>query len=504
MTPESVAASPKTPSSKKSRSESPPSDENSRLKSRGKSNKRKRNVKVKTLRRVRVKKEEKRNEEIIIQNNGAEKEEVVVEEEEEEEIEEEIFQWFLNLDCDVEIDINDRQLFIDQVYKLENIENNYSNCPPEENLISASDVVNQFPTHYTVTEKFPEATVFLATPFSNYKEKYLLKIPKDDELNPYEEIGKFMELIAISYLPEVYRLEIRNEKEPEKCIVGKYIKAYEAENSNEMLVQIVKFNELIDKLRDNKTILNYLKDEKRTIKRSIFHELLNQTYSRTISPNVQKLRGYKAFSNFVYGELLPNFLSTVYSRVGLNHKHTFIDLGSGVGNCVIQAALEYGCESYGCEIMEHASQLSKLQTIEFNKRCKVFGLKPGCVDHFLEQSFEDNLAVKKVVDRCDIILVNNYLFDSELNAKVIELLKDIKVGTKLISLKPLVPPGYTFNQLDVECILNRMTSKKYEYGSNSVSWTSNGGIYYISEVQPEIVSAYFMEHAKGRARSRKV
>ena len=46
----------------------------------------------------------------------------------------------------------------------------------------------------------------------------------------------------------------------------------------------------------------------------------------------------------------------------------FVDLGSGVGNCVLQAALEVGCESCGCEMMDKACNLAELQEEEFKAR----------------------------------------------------------------------------------------------------------------------------------------
>lgn len=43
----------------------------------------------------------------------------------------------------------------------------------------------------------------------------------------------------------------------------------------------------------------------------------------------------------------------------MNQQNVFLDLGSGVGNCVIQAALEYQCKySASCEIMKKANELT--------------------------------------------------------------------------------------------------------------------------------------------------
>ena len=78
----------------------------------------------------------------------------------------------------------------------------------------------------------------------------------------------------------------------------------------------------------------------------------------------------KAFSSNVYGELLPPFLSMVFSNAELGPGDLFIDLGSGVGNCVLQAAVECGCTCHGVEIMTNASDLAVEQARELIERSK--------------------------------------------------------------------------------------------------------------------------------------
>ncbi|GMG20866.1 unnamed protein product [[Candida] boidinii] len=251
-----------------------------------------------------------------------------------------------------------------------------------------------------------------------------------------------MELFAISFLPEEYRNKIANTEDPTNCLIGRYIESFETGNYNEIIKIIEEFNSIIENLNsegekigndegtnENNQLLKYVKNLDKFPLVSIY-EILNQCYIRTVLPEAKKLSSYKAFSNYVYGELMPSFLTMVYKQSGLDANSTFIDLGSGVGNCCIQAALEFGCKSYGCEIMEHASRLCELQLIEFENRCKILGLNPGKIEFYLYQSFEDNKPVKETVNQCNVILCNNYLFDSKLNLKVTELFTDLKVGLK--------------------------------------------------------------------------
>lgn len=332
--------------------------------------------------------------------------------------------------------------------------------------------------------------------FPKLKECYYLMESKDFELDPLEEIGKLMESLSVTYFPKDYKLTVFNPKAPYTSLSGKLSKGMETNDAKLILKTINEYNKLVTKIHKENGFAKHLQ-KKKTISRAFIHELLNQMYSRAVSPSVQKLKKYEAFSNFVYGELLPNFLSKAFDQTGLSHKSTFIDLGSGVGNVTIQAALEYGCESWGCEIMENASDLAELQHKVFEERCKYFGINPGKVGFFHKESFVANDAVRKIVEKCDVILVNNYIFSPDLNKEVIKLFQGLKTGTKIISLKSLVPAGHVVDFDDMDNIINRFKFECFPLENGSVSWTDRGGVYYITEVMPQI-NEEFLKAYRGR------
>ncbi|MBN6743433.1 hypothetical protein JKG47_23855, partial [Acidithiobacillus sp. MC6.1] len=78
-------------------------------------------------------------------------------------------------------------------------------------------------------------------------------------------------------------------------------------------------------------------------------------------------------------ELLDSVISKILKETKLMSDQVFLDLGSGVGNVVLQAALEVGCESWGCEMMKNAYTLADRQKEEFQARCRLWGGKPGRV-----------------------------------------------------------------------------------------------------------------------------
>ena len=177
-------------------------------------------------------------------------------------------------------------------------------------------------------------------------------------------------------------------------------------------------------------------------------------------------------------------------------------LGSGVGNCVLQAALEFGCDlSFGCELMAGASKLTDLQNQELINRCKLLGLHIGSTQFSLRQSFVENKVVQELLPKVDVLLVNNFIFDAKLNLQIQKLIQTLKPGCKIITLKNLRPFGYSIDFNDVENILNRLKVERFDLQENSVSWTHRGGEYYISTVGIELDEAIFTTHSKGRIRA---
>lgn len=77
------------------------------------------------------------------------------------------------------------------------------------------------------------------------------------------------------------------------------------------------------------------------LREKVWTKVFHQCYDRTVGPDIEELRKYAAFSDNVYGELLPKFMNEIFHKTDkvLGPGKTFVDLGSGVGNCVVQAAL---------------------------------------------------------------------------------------------------------------------------------------------------------------------
>lgn len=220
-------------------------------------------------------------------------------------------------------------------------------------------------------------------------------------------------------------------------------------------------------------------DKMHELPRQFVAFILDQVYDRTVAPKVELLSKYENGTDFVYGELLHPFISKLLvEQTKMTSDQVFVDLGSGVGNVCLQAALEIGCESWGCEMMENACNLADAQIKEFEARCMLWGIKPGKA-HLERGDFRKNTAIHEALKRADVVLVNNKAFTSQLNDDLVRMFLDLKLGCKIISLRSFVADfksSHNINDvgstiLDVEECL---------YPEGFVSWTNAGGSYFIS------------------------
>ncbi|EIW86257.1 DOT1-domain-containing protein, partial [Coniophora puteana RWD-64-598 SS2] len=213
--------------------------------------------------------------------------------------------------------------------------------------------------------------------------------------------------------------------------------------------------------------------------------ILEETYQRCVGPHVNKLnRSYDPFSSSVYGELMPSFTTDIIRETRLRPSSLFLDLGSGVGNVVLQAALQVGCRAYGIEKMAAPSACARNQLAQVQKRCRMWGVSMGEVE--LEEG--DMLASARVTDllpKADVVLVNNKVFAQSLNEALRPKFLDLKEGAIVVSLTPFVPVNARITERNVDDISAIFDVRERPYHSGSVSWGSGSGSYYIHTVDRE-------------------
>ncbi|OCH88356.1 DOT1-domain-containing protein [Obba rivulosa] len=212
----------------------------------------------------------------------------------------------------------------------------------------------------------------------------------------------------------------------------------------------------------------------------VFTRIVDETYQRAVGPHVASLSRYEAFSSEVYGELMPSFVAEIVKSTGLREDALFVDLGSGVGNVVLQASLQTGCKGFGVEIMSAPAKCARSQKEQLKIRCRMWGVVMGDVE-LEEGDMLKSSRVDELIPKADVLLVNNKVFLESLNEAIRPKFLDLKEGAIVVSLKPFVSSSrLTGRNLDDISAIFQVTERSYFPGS--VSWGSGGGSYFLHRV----------------------
>ncbi|KAJ7166896.1 S-adenosyl-L-methionine-dependent methyltransferase, partial [Mycena filopes] len=218
------------------------------------------------------------------------------------------------------------------------------------------------------------------------------------------------------------------------------------------------------------------------IPKKVLMRIIEENYQRSVGPHVQKLKQYAAFSSAVYGELMPSFVHEIIELTKLKEDSLFLDLGSGVGNVVVQASLQTRCRSYGIELNPKPAKVARDMAANFKVRCRMWGLNVGDIE-LEEGDMLTSPRVNELISQADVVLVDNKVFEQSLNEQLRPKFLDLKEGAYVVSLVPFVPSLNARvterNVDDISAIFN-VTERTYRPGS--VSWGNGGGTYYIHRV----------------------
>ncbi|KAG0232326.1 Nucleosomal histone H3-Lys79 methylase [Actinomortierella wolfii] len=335
-------------------------------------------------------------------------------------------------------------------------------------------------------------------PGVNGREKFTLMKPflsrsktetdDKDEYNPIEDLVCTVRVIAAQFFPEDEYETLFGT--PTEGLLRNLTKYRNRKDGAQFLRTVEEFNQLMRKYKASGVIAKQIESYGSNLPYELVVHILQQVYSRTVASKASKLNQYEAFSNNVYGEILPVLTKEFIQRTKLTKDKIFVDLGCGIGNVVLQVALQTGAESYGIEIMDNPAKFAKKQAREFEARTTAYGLKHGKVT-MIHGDFLDTPELAGILARADVVLVNNYAFNSALNQSLLQLFLDLKEGCKIISLKTFVSLDHKITVRNAGSVESILKVKKYPYYTNAVSWTHNGGEYFIATVDRTEVQAFW-------------
>jgi H3 lysine-79-specific histone-lysine N-methyltransferase len=306
-------------------------------------------------------------------------------------------------------------------------------------------------------------------------ERFETVTPHDKtNFNPLDDIYFSIEEIIQHYLPPDLGAELSCEADG---IVRLLKRAVTKNSPDDFRTTMTKFNNIIKDNLDNGTIAGVL-DSLHAIPLSLVKRILAQVYQRTVSPYAHLLRRVKG-KETTYGELMPNFVHAIFQQTGLNSQSVFIDLGSGVGNVVLQSALQTGAESWGIEIMDTPASFADDQANELRARARLWNISMGPMT-LLHGDFLESPTVDAVLRRADVVLVNNKVFPQKLNGALLDKFLDLKEGCKVVSLESFGGGAGKQGVRNENSIANIFDEERYDSGTYSVSWAGESVEYFIA------------------------
>ncbi|OUC40658.1 histone methylation protein DOT1 [Trichinella nativa] len=152
-------------------------------------------------------------------------------------------------------------------------------------------------------------------------------------------------------------------------------------------------------------------------KEVFLRHMLQQVYNYSVT-QPRKLNLYTAFTPSVYGEVSYDCVSVILKQTPLGPNDYFLDLGSGVGNVVLQVAATSLCGmSVGIERAKWPIKYARRMYKHFERWSSWYGhthrpfkLLEG---DFLDVKFREHFC------KATVIFVNNYAFGPELDHQVL-------------------------------------------------------------------------------------
>ncbi|KAI6656886.1 hypothetical protein LOD99_16188 [Oopsacas minuta] len=231
--------------------------------------------------------------------------------------------------------------------------------------------------------------------------------------------------------------------------------------------------------------------------RDLLKHIMVQVYNRSI-PDPDKLNSYQPFSPQVYGESSYDLVADVISELKITEDDIFLDLGSGVGNVVLQVAAAANCTCYGIEKNEIPADYAKEMEEEFLQWMDWYGKSFGDFE-LLHGDFldADNYSYIK---KSTIIFVNNFAFGPRLNHKLKEIFSGLSDGTRIVTSLELAPLNFHITPRTLSDLGSILRVSKLSATEGNVSWTDKPVSYYLHVIDRTKLEKYFQQQKRKEER----
>eukprot|EP01136_Pigoraptor_vietnamica_P012744 Opistho-1_new@52998 len=229
----------------------------------------------------------------------------------------------------------------------------------------------------------------------------------------------------------------------------------------------------------------------------LVHHIMQQVYNRVID-DPMRLNTYKGFSEEVYGEFTFEMINEVVREIALSRDDIFVDLGSGVGQVVLQVAAQAGCvRSTGIEKMQIPADYADKMSVEFRRRMAWWGKSYGAFElrrgDFLSES------VRPRITEASVLFVNNFAFGPELNHSIRQIFPDLREGARIVSSLNFCPLNFRITERSHNDVSAIVRVRKITYTGEGVSWTAKPFDYYVHTIDRSMLESFYKNRTAPQA-----
>ncbi|XP_041356679.1 histone-lysine N-methyltransferase, H3 lysine-79 specific-like isoform X1 [Gigantopelta aegis] len=223
---------------------------------------------------------------------------------------------------------------------------------------------------------------------------------------------------------------------------------------------------------------------------SLLKHILQQCYNHAVT-DPEKLNQYEPFSPEVYGETSFELVEQMIQAVNFTEDDSFVDLGSGVGQVVLQVSSATPCKKcYGIEKAEWPALYQKEMDIRFRKWMNWYGKIHG--EYELEKGDFLDDRVKEKLCNATVVFVNNFAFGPQVDHQLKIRFANMKEGAKIVSSKAFCPLNFRITDRNLSDIGTIMHVTELSPLCGAVSWTGKPFTYYVHTIDRTLLEKYFL------------
>lgn len=269
---------------------------------------------------------------------------------------------------------------------------------------------------------------------------------------------------------------------------------YDTKNYDSMKNLCDRFNKAIDSLVALEKGTSLPAQRLKYPSRGLLRHILQQVYNTAVT-DPEKLNQYEPFSPEVYGETSYDLVCQMIDQIEITPEDVFIDLGSGVGQVVLQMAAATPCKiCLGLEKAEVPSRYADSMNKNFRTWMKWYGKKYG--DYKLIKGDFLTEEHREKINQATIVFVNNFAFGPTVDHQLKERFADLKDGTRIVSSKSFCPLNFRITDRNLSDIGTIMHVSEMTPMKGSVSWTGKPVSYYLHVIDRTKLERYFQRLKK--------